>query len=413
MKEGVSVQESERAMKIAYFDCFSGASGDMILGAMVDAGLSPRALSELVKKLKLSTIRLRVKKVQKNGISATRVVVEGKEERSHRTLKEILKIIERSELEAKIKEKSREVFDRLARVEGQIHGTSPEEVHFHELGGLDSVVDIVGAVWGLREMGIGEIYVSRVNVGTGFVRCEHGLLPVPAPAALALMKGKPIYSSGVEKELLTPTGAAILTTLGKEFGRMPPMKVDRIGYGAGREDLPHPNLLRLIVGTSGDAWDLERVFVIETNIDDMNPQFYDYLIDALLGMGAFDVFLTPIMMKKNRPGTLLTIIAPSQEARAMVDFLLQETTTLGLRWREEERARADREIVRLMTKYGKMRFKLARWEGKVVNFSPEYEDCKRLAIEAGVPLKKVYEEANKVATVFQQRQGKARGNPRG
>jgi pyridinium-3,5-bisthiocarboxylic acid mononucleotide nickel chelatase len=391
-------------MKIAYFDCFSGASGDMILGALIDAGLSPASLRRELKKLDLPTVHVRVKEVLRGGLSATRVVVEGKgEKRSHRNLKELLKIVNRSALDKKIKEKSRQIFERIASVEAEIHRRPVDEVHFHEIGGLDSIVDIVGAVWGIDHMGIEGIYVSKVNVGSGFVECEHGLLPVPAPATLALMEGKPIYSSGVERELLTPTGAAILTTLGSEFGTIPDMKVEQTGYGAGRDDLPHPNLLRLIIGTKAMASGRERVMVVETNIDDMNPQFYDYVMEGLLGMGVHDVFLTPILMKKNRPATLLTVICPPEQLPSVSHFLFRETTTLGLRWHEEERACAQREMVDLQTKYGKIRFKLARWEGKPVNLSPEYEDCRKLARTGKVSLKVIFEEARKEAAIFLSR----------
>ena len=387
-------------MRIAYFDCFSGASGDMILGSMIDAGLSSRRLGEELKKLHLPGIHLRAKKVLKNGIAATRVIVEGRDEtRSHRNLKELLRIVDRSRLGSEVKNKSKEIFQRIASVEAKIHRKPAEEIHFHELGGLDSVVDIVGSVWGLGQIGVDEIHVSKVNVGTGFVKSEHGILPVPAPATLALMKGKPIYSSGVERELLTPTGAAILTSLGSRFGQMPSMKTERIGYGAGRDDLPHPNLLRLVIGTSATISGKEKVTVIETNIDDMNPQFYDYVVEKLLAMGVLDVFMTPILMKKNRPATLLTIISPVEKLPTVVDFLFKETTTLGLRWREEERDRTDREILSLRTRYGKIRFKLARWEGKIVNLSPEYDDCKRLALRKKVPLKEIFEEARREAMI--------------
>ena len=390
-------------MRIAYFDCFSGASGDMILGSLIDAGLSARLLKEELKKLRIPTIHLKVKKVLKSGLSATQVIVEGKsEKKSHRNLKEILRIVERSGVEAKVKERSKEIFKRIASVEANIHQTQMGEVHFHELGGLDSIVDIVGSVWGIQKLGIEKIHISKVNVGGGFVKCEHGILPVPAPATLSLMEGKPIYSSGVERELLTPTGAAILTTLGTEFGSMPPMKVERIGYGAGRDNLPHPNLLRLIIGTSESSLPRERVTVVETNIDDMNPQFYDYVIEKLLAIEVLEVFITPILMKKNRPGHLLTIICPSEKLPFVTKFLLRETTTLGLRWHEEEREKSDREILSEETKYGKIRFKLARWEGRIVNLSPEYDDCKRLALENRVPLKEVFEEAKRVATLFQK-----------
>lgn len=387
-------------MRIAYFDCFSGASGDMILGAMIDAGLTPRLLREALKELQIP-IRLSVKKTLKGGISATQAIVKGKDDKiHHRNLKEMLRIIERSRLEHKIKEKSKEIFQRIASVEAKIHQTGIKEVHFHELGGLDSVVDIVGSVWGLSQMGIDQLYVSRVNVGTGFIKCEHGILPVPAPATLSLMKGKPIYSSGVEKELLTPTGAAILTSLGFQFGDMPPMRVERIGYGAGRSELPHPNVLRLMIGSPVAQSGVEKVIVIETNIDDMNPQFYDYVMERLFEVGVLEVFLTPLLMKKNRPATLLTVICTSTKLNSVTEFLLRETTTLGLRWHEEERARADREILVLQTKYGRVHIKLARWGGNVINMSPEYEDCKRLALRKKIPLKEIYEEVKKEATGF-------------
>src|SRR4030042_3882470 len=237
----------ESKMKIAYFDCFSGASGDMILGSLIDAGLSPFRLREELKKLRIPTIYLKIKKVLKGGISATQVIVEGRREKKpHRDLKEMLKIIDRSGLGFEVKEMSKEIFQRIASVEAKIHRKPTDRIHFHEIGGLDSIVDIVGSVWGLQQMGTDEIDVSKAHVGAGFVKCEHGVLPVPAPATLSLMKGKPIYSSGVERELLTPTGAAILTSLGSEFGPMPRIDVERVGYGAGRDDLPHPNLIRLI-----------------------------------------------------------------------------------------------------------------------------------------------------------------------
>ena len=388
-------------MRIAYFDCFSGASGDMILGSLIDAGLSPQRLREVLKKIPMEGVQLNTKKVLRRGISATQVIVTGKgDERPHRNLKELLKIIEKSHLDSEIKRKGREVFERIAAVEAKIHRKPTEEIHFHELGGFDSIVDIMGTLWGFQQMGIDKLYVSKVNLGSGFVTCEHGILPVPAPATLALMKGKPIYSSGIERELLTPTGAALLTFLGSEFGQIPPMKVERVGYGAGRDELPHPNLLRLMIGTPFTGPRKERVTVIETNIDDMNPQFYDYVIENLLAIGVMEVFLTPILMKKNRPGTLLTVICSPEKLTSVKEFLLKETTTIGLRWREEERGKADREIVSLDTRYGRMRFKLARWEERVVNFSPEYEDCKKVAMKKKVPLKEVFEEARKEALTY-------------
>ncbi len=383
-------------MRIGYFDCFSGASGDMILGSLIDAGLNPKQLRAELNKIHIP-VRLKIKKVLKRGIGATQVIVEGKDEKVHRNLREMLKIIDRSDLNPEIKDKSRAVLERIASVEGEIHQKPREGIHFHEIGGLDSIVDIAGAIWGVSQMGVDAIHVSKVNVGGGFVKCEHGTLPVPAPATVALMKGRPIFSSGVEKELLTPTGAALLTSLGSRFGEMPAMKVERIGYGAGRDDFSHPNVLRLMVGTVAEASGSEKVTVIETNIDDMNPQFYDYVMEKLFELDALEVFLTPVLMKKNRPGTLLTVICLSDKRPSVVESLLKETTTLGLRWREEERAKANREIQILRTKYGKIRFKVARWDGKIVNFSPEYDDCKRAALSRGIPIKDVFEEARKEA----------------
>jgi len=379
----------------------------MILGALIDAGLSPRLLRQELKKLHLSKVQLTVRKVLKGGISATRVVVEGNEKRAHRNLKEMVRIIDRSGLDAEVKSLSKRIFGKIASTEAGIHRTPAEEVHFHEVGGLDSIVDICGAVWGLRRMGIEKIHVSKVNVGAGFVSCEHGVLPVPAPAALALMNGKPIYSTGVEKELLTPTGAALLSTLGTEFGSFPVMRVEKIGYGAGRDDLPHPNVLRLMIGTAEEMRGEEKVMVVETNIDDMNPQFYDYIMERLLKMGTKEVFLTPVLMKKGRPATLLTVICSSEKLPAVTQFLLKETTTIGLRWHEDDRVKAEREIVSLKTKHGNIRFKIARWNGEVINVSPEYEDCKRKALEKGIPLKDVFEEARKAAGAIRDSQRRA------
>ncbi|MBM4348371.1 MAG: nickel pincer cofactor biosynthesis protein LarC [Deltaproteobacteria bacterium] len=391
-------------MRIGYFDCFSGASGDMILGSMIDAGLNPGGLREELKKLGLRNVSLKIKRVLKRGISATQVIVEGRGEKKHsRSLKEILQIVDRSRLDSEVKEKSREIFKRIASVEAKIHRMPMEDIHFHEIGGLDSIVDIAVAVWGFRRLEIEKLYVSRVNVGTGFVKCEHGILPVPAPATLSLMKGKPIYSSDVERELLTPTGAAILTSLGSEFGRMPGMKVERIGYGAGRTDLPHPNVLRLIIGREEPVAGKEKVMVVETNIDDMNPQLYDHVMERLLDMGVQEVFLTPIIMKKNRPATLLTVICHEEKLSEVINFLIRETTTIGMRWREEERSCADREILTLQTKFGKVRFKIARWKGERVNFSPEYEDCKKLALTLGVSIKEIFEEAKRAGMAFREK----------
>lgn len=389
-------------MRIGYFDCFSGASGDMILGALIDVGLSQKKLKEELDKLNIPTVQVKVKKINKAGILATKVNIEGrKEEKHHRNLKEIIEIVEKSYIASEVKEKSIDIFKRIAQAEAKIHGLPVEEIHFHEIGGLDSVVDVVFSVWGVHELGLEEIYVSRINVGTGFVKCEHGILPVPAPATLLLMKNKPVYSTGVERELLTPTGAAILSSLGSHFGHLPEMNIEKVGYGAGKDDLPQPNVLRLIIGSSLSNAVKERVVIIETNIDDMNPQFYDYIMEKLFDLGAREVFLTPVIMKKNRPATLLSIISSSEKSNSIIGFLMKETTTIGVRWHEEERLCAERKIITVKTKYGNLRFKLARWEGEPINLSPEYEDCKRLAIKKGISIKKIFDEAKRIALSYQ------------
>lgn len=391
-------------MKIGYFDCFSGASGDMILGALLDVGLSQKGLKETLDRLKIPKVRIKVRKVNKAGIEATKVYVEGKDEgKHHRNLKELIEIIEKSSIEKEIKGKSIEIFRMIAEAEAKIHRLPIDEIHFHEIGGLDSVVDIVCSVWGVYQLGLEKIYVSRINVGTGFIKCEHGTLPVPSPATLLLMEGKPIYSTGVEKELLTPTGAAILSSLGSYFGPIPEMIIKKVGYGAGREDLSHPNVLRLIIGESFPEDILkERVMIIETNIDDMNPQLYDYIMEKLFSIGAREVFLTPVIMKKNRPATLLSIISSIDKLNPIKEFLLKESTTIGVRWHEEERICAEREEVTLKTKYGNLRFKMARWNGELISFSPEYEDCKKLALDKGVSIKDVFDEAKRIVLLTKE-----------
>jgi uncharacterized protein (TIGR00299 family) protein len=439
-------------MKIAYFDCFSGASGDMILGALVDAGLSLEHLKSELAKLDLPHYHLGAQKVVKRGLGGTQMIIDleghhhGAEHhheeghkpgdshhshghghshgphhdhhhhghhdhpghecgsqashQEHRNLPDIKKIIEASSLEAAVKEKSLQIFTRLAEAEARVHRTSIDQVHFHEVGAMDSIIDIVGAVIGFQALGLEQIYCSPIHVGCGTVTCAHGTLPVPAPATLELVKGKPIYATGVKGELLTPTGAAILTTLAAGFGGMPAMTVEAMGYGAGSLDTATPNLLRITIGEAAGGlarFQTERVAVIETNIDDMNPQLYDYLISKMLDLGALDVFLTPIQMKKNRPGTLLSVICAVEAVEKFADFLLQETTTIGLRWRVDDRLKADRSIREAETLYGPVRFKVSQLGEQTVNVTPEYDDCKRLALEKGVALREVMEEARAVA----------------
>ncbi len=426
-------------MRIAYFDCFSGASGDMILGALVDAGLSLEHLRGELGKLGLSHYEIGARKVVKRGLGGTQMIIDlegghhhGEDRHleeghhshhhghhshhrreshhqqphhEHRNLHDIQGLIEASALDAAVKEKSLQIFTRLAEAEAKVHRTSIDQVHFHEVGAMDAIIDIVGAVVGLKNLGIEKLYCSPLHVGSGTVECAHGTLPVPAPATLELIKGKPVYSTGVKGELLTPTGAAILTTLASEFGPMPAMIVEATGYGAGTLDPPVPNLLRVSIGEATGSlqrFQIERVAVIETNIDDMNPQLYDYLIQKMLELGALDVFLAPIQMKKNRPGTLVTVICATEAVERFADFLLQETTTIGLRWRIDNRLKAERSIREVETRYGPVRFKVAHLGDQISNISPEYEDCKRIALEKGVALQEVMEEARAVALALKR-----------
>ena len=390
-------------MKIAYFDCFAGASGDMILGALLDAGLDVEHLRSELAKLHLSHYDLRTEKVIKRGIGGTQALVLVDEEHHHhhhRHLSHIRGIIEKSDLEESVKQRSITIFTRLAKAEAKVHQTTVEHVHFHEIGAMDAIIDVVGGVAGMAALGIEKIFCSPLHLGSSVVKCAHGILPVPAPATAELIREKPVYSTGVEGELLTPTGAAILTTLSSGFGHIPAMTVEKIGYGAGTSDPEIPNLLRITIGEAADEDKdclTEQVAVIETSIDDMNPQIYDYLIGKMLDMGALDVFLSPIQMKKNRPGTLVTVLCQPEKVGKFSDFLIRETTTIGLRWRTDHRIKALRIIKEVQTKYGTVRCKAAEVGGEVVNVSPEYEDCRRLAAEKNVPLKKILEEARTAA----------------
>ena len=377
-------------MKIAYFDCFSGISGDMILGALVDAGLPLEVFTKLIDDLNLSGCRISSKKVKKSGISATKVDISFPPIR--KSPAEILSLMESLDISQKLKEKSKSIFLTLAKAEAYIHQEDINSVHLHELGSIDTLIDIVGSVVGLDKMGIEEVYSSEINVGEGFVKTAHGYLPVPAPATAHILKGVPVYSSGVKAELTTPTGAAILTGFSSGYGSLPLMKLEIIGYGAGEKDLPSPNLLRVLIGEKSIQSEQEDwVSVLETNIDDMNPEFYDYLIDFLLKKGALDVFLTPIQMKKSRPGMLLSVICYEKKQKEIIDTIFSETSTFGIRISRLRREKLKREIKNLKTSLGNIRVKLGILDGKIVSVSPEYEDCKKIALERKIPLKRVYE----------------------
>jgi uncharacterized protein (TIGR00299 family) protein len=387
-------------MKIAYFDCFSGISGDMTVGALLDAGLKIETLEKELKKLGLSGYQLEVNKVAKKGISATKFKVKTKEEGVERRFKDILTILEKSKLDEEIKKETKKIFFNIAQAESKIHQKEIDEIHFHEIGGLDSIIDITSAVIGIKTLGIEEIHSSALPVGKGFVKCAHGVIPVPAPATLELLKNIPTYSEGIESEMITPTGAAIISTLSKSFGKRPLMKIERIGYGAGEKEFTIPNLLRVSIGEKilkdenlKDGYVSDEAVLIETNIDDMNPEFYDYIMDQLFSQGALDVFLTPIQMKKNRPAHMLSIIVYEQNLKEILEVLFSESTTLGVRVREVKRLRMAQQNFIAETKYGKIRVKVGIFKGEIKNVAPEYEDCKKMAKQHQVPLKEVYEEA--------------------
>ncbi len=384
-------------MKIAYLDGSSGISGDMFLGALLDAGLDARRLFDELKKLPLGFYRFKRTRTLRGGLAGTRVEIEIPPSQPHRHLADIEAMIRAADLPGSAQAMALKVFRRLGEAEAQLHNVPVEHVHFHEVGAVDAILDIVGTCLGLELMGIERLVCSALDVGGGRVEAAHGSLPVPAPATAELLKGIPVYSSGVQAELVTPTGAALVSTLATEFGPMPPMKLERIGYGAGRQELPgRPNLARLSIGDAvevpkpqaGAPGD-EVVSIIEANLDDMNPQLFGHLSERALAGGALDVTCAPLQMKKNRPGLLISVIAPPDNAEALANLLFEETTTLGVRIYEARRKTLEREWVSVETEYGPVRLKVARREGKIVNVAPEYDDCARLADENKVPLKQV------------------------
>ena len=392
--------------RILYFDCFSGASGDMILGALIDAGLPIDALRRSLGGLAIGEYTLGADRVDRAGIAATKFHMREAKSHAeaptaghshhHRRLKEITTLIEGGALSASGKAKAISLFRRLAETEASIHQVPVEQVHLHEVGALDSIIDIVGSVFGLQWFGADQIVASPLNVGSGTVTCQHGTFPVPAPATARLVEGVPIYSQGAPVELLTPTGALLITGHASSYGAIPPMTIDRIGYGAGeRNPAGTPNVLRLIVGESAASGSLERVVVIECEIDDMNPQIFGTLMDHLYAAGALEVFYVPIQMKKGRPGTLVTTVVQPERRAALSHILFRETTTIGLRYQELFRERLDREQVRVETPLGPVQFKLARLEGRVVNAAPEFDDCARLAAERGLSVKEIQAIATK------------------
>jgi uncharacterized protein (TIGR00299 family) protein len=367
----------------------------MVLGALVDAGLSPDDLRSGLASLNVAGYDLRVEQVRRAGIAATQVrVVLDEKDQPARHLADILAIIDHSSLPQTVKDKSGRIFTRLAEAEAKVHGTTIDRVHFHEVGAVDAIVDIVGSVLGLERLGVTAVSASAVNVGSGTVRTSHGILPVPAPATAELLKGVPFHASTVAFELATPTGAAIVTTLAQSFGPLPQMTATRIAYGAGNRDLPdQPNVLRLFLGEAAPAYDEDDSVLIESNIDDMNPQVYGHVVDRFLQAGAHDAFLVPVIMKKGRPGILLSILTDAAKQDGMLDILFRETTSIGVRIRSVGRRKLSREIRTVETAYGPVRIKMSSRGDEVLTVTPEYEDCRRIANGRNVPLRAVMDEA--------------------
>jgi len=393
--------------RILYLDCFSGISGDMTLGAFLDAGLPLDELKQALGSLALADVDVGALRVLRTGVSATQFVVQERghahhhaqepqhahghaASHAHRGLSEILRLVDKSALSPGARERARAMFDRLARTEAAIHQMAVDDVHLHEVGALDSIIDIVGAAFAFEWAGAERVVCSPLNVGGGTVRAAHGVFPVPAPATVKLLGDAPIYGGAVQKELVTPTGALIATSYADSFGPIPPMSVERVGYGAGsRDEAGTPNVLRLLVGRAADEQAARRVTVIECEIDDMNPQIFGIAMERLYAAGALEVCYVPVQMKKNRPGTRLTVIVPPELRTKMADIIFRETTTIGLRYQDVERECLEREVVPVETPLGTVRFKLA-WRGRhVVNATPEFDDCAKLASAHGVPVKEV------------------------
>lgn len=387
--------------QIAYFDCFSGASGDMILGALLDAGLEVDELNQALGGLAIDEeFHLSVQTVQRGALRATLARVEiPHPSHHHRHLSDIVALIEGSGLSQEVRQKSLAIFRRLAEAEGSVHGVSAEEVHFHEVGAIDSIVDILGAVWGLERLGVTQVYASSLPLGGGTIGSSHGPLPLPAPATLALLAsaGAPTRPSSTDKELVTPTGAAILTSLATFI--QPPMRLERVGVGAGQRELPWPNILRLWLGEPLEAGLAAQasLSVLEANLDNMNPELIGHAMARLFDAGALDVYLTPIHMKKNRPGTMLSVIARRQDEAVLAELLLRETSTLGVRVHHCQRYEAEREARLVDTPYGRLPVKLKKLDGQIVSASPEYEDCRQAAAQSGVSLAEIYRAVEQAA----------------
>ncbi|HVG18649.1 MAG TPA: nickel pincer cofactor biosynthesis protein LarC [Blastocatellia bacterium] len=407
-------------MRAIYFDCFAGVSGDMIIGALLDLGLDLKLLCEQLSTLGLSGYRIKSERVKRSGIAAMKFdVVVDERKQPARTLSDVREIIGGSGLSEGVKSRALTVFERLAVAEAHVHATTPDRVHFHEVGAVDSIIDTAGAMIGFEALGIDRFYASALRLGRGAVQTEHGLLPIPAPATAELLRGIPVYAGDLEGEFVTPTGAAIVSTLCEGFGPLPAIEIAGAGYGAGSRD-PNgfPNALRLLLGEVRAARNParedrplvedERVFVVETNIDDMSPQVFGFVMDRALALGALDVFMVPAQMKKSRPGVLLTVLCGPDRLDSVIEMLLAETTTLGVRYREASRRVLERAIETVETRYGCVRIKVARDGGRTLHFQPEYDDCARLAGQSNEPLFEVQAAAGEAYRDMMKKRGEAK-----
>ncbi len=387
-------------MRQIYFDCFSGVSGDMVVGSLLDAGLKLEDLRQGLSLLPLEGYELRVENVSRRRISATSFFVDVKRpQREERMLPHIIEMLDASSLPESVREKAKSIFTLLAETEAAIHSTTPDRIHFHEVGAVDSIVDVVGTLIGLDRLEIDEVHSSPVNVGSGFVECKHGVLPVPAPATMKLLEGVPIYSKGPQAELVTPTGAVLLKSLAKSFGPLPPQTPLAHGYGAGKSEFEDwPNLLRAIIGEPTQALASDDVLVMSTSIDDMNPENFEYLMELLLEKGALDVYLMPTQAKKTRPGTLLTLLCEPGDESIMASILFSESTTFGVRYHREARLKLSRTVMDVSTEWGPVRVKIGSAGSGPPTVSPEFEDCKAAARATGAPLRRVYDAARNAAT---------------
>jgi pyridinium-3,5-bisthiocarboxylic acid mononucleotide nickel chelatase len=393
-------------MKIAYFECQSGVSGDMLLGALVDCGVPLDEIKKSLALLPIQGFEILANRVNKAGLSSTQVEVRVDDNVKERRLTDILTLLQDSQLPEQIKGKALDVFLRIGSVEARIHGSDVEKIHLHELSGLDTIIDVVGVFLGMEILNIEKVFASPLPLGSGYIQAAHGTIPLPAPATLALLEGVPIVGSHFKSELVTPTGAALLTSLVQEFGIIPPMRLLKTGYGAGKRDLPVPNVLRMLIGeetepsSSNYHFQEERLVCLECNIDNMNPEVYSYLSECLFNAGALDVSLVPIYMKKNRPGTLVKVLCSEEIAEKLINILFSETTTLGTRKYIVNRYSVERHITQVTTPYGAVDVKFSKKGDNFWSYTPEYEDCRQLALMHQVPMLKIYRAAEFAAEEY-------------